>query len=127
MTHLAIKLAHHFPGAQWSLSGDDYAGLEWLDESPKPTEAEVEALPDPPPPPRVILAGWFKAALARLGHAPMVGAAVASQPLWKQELWKAATHVREDDADVVAIAGALNINLAAVFDEAERIRIETRG
>ncbi len=30
------------PGAQWVLRGDEYAGLEWLDEvQTKPTEAEV--------------------------------------------------------------------------------------
>jgi len=32
------------PGAQWSLSGDDYAGLEWLDEEQtQPTEEECIA------------------------------------------------------------------------------------
>jgi hypothetical protein len=32
------------PGAEWSLHGDNYAGLEWFDKSQsKPTEAEVNA------------------------------------------------------------------------------------
>lgn len=32
------------PGASWYLEGDEYAGLEWLDEEqPKPTAAEVAA------------------------------------------------------------------------------------
>jgi hypothetical protein len=31
------------PGAQWTLNGDDYAGLTWLDDSPKPTQAELDA------------------------------------------------------------------------------------
>ena len=31
------------PEAQWTLTGDDYAGLTWLDDSPKPTQAELEA------------------------------------------------------------------------------------
>lgn len=31
------------PGASWTLNGDDYAGLDWLDDSPKPTLAELEA------------------------------------------------------------------------------------
>jgi hypothetical protein len=32
------------PGAQWSLMGDDYSGLEWLDETQtKPTEKECLA------------------------------------------------------------------------------------
>ena len=30
------------PGAQWTLRGEDYSGLEWLDSSQtKPTETEV--------------------------------------------------------------------------------------
>jgi DNA-binding NarL/FixJ family response regulator len=32
-----------YPGTEWSLLGDTYEGLEWLDESPKPTEAELES------------------------------------------------------------------------------------
>ena len=32
------------PNAQWTLRGDDYAGLEWLDtEQTSPSWAEVEA------------------------------------------------------------------------------------
>jgi hypothetical protein len=30
------------PGAQWSLDGDDYAGLTWLDDSPKPTKKTLD-------------------------------------------------------------------------------------
>ena len=36
---LALK-----PGAQWTLNGQDYTGLEWLDSSQtKPTETEVNS------------------------------------------------------------------------------------
>jgi hypothetical protein len=31
-----------YPNTKWALSGTDYAGLEWLDETPKPTEAELK-------------------------------------------------------------------------------------
>lgn len=32
------------PGAQWVLRGDEYSGLEWLDQSQaQPTEAEIQA------------------------------------------------------------------------------------
>ena len=32
------------PGAQWTLNGSDYSGLEWLDSSQtKPTETEVNS------------------------------------------------------------------------------------
>ena len=37
-------LSRKFEGAEWSLNGDDYAGLTWLSESKQPTEKELEAL-----------------------------------------------------------------------------------
>ncbi len=37
-------LSRKFAGAEWSLNGDDYAGLTWLSESKQPTEKELEAL-----------------------------------------------------------------------------------
>jgi len=33
-----------YAGTEWVLNGDDYSGLTWLSDSPKPTEAELEAL-----------------------------------------------------------------------------------
>ena len=29
-------------GAQWTLNGEDYAGLTWLDDSPKPTKKTLD-------------------------------------------------------------------------------------
>lgn len=37
-------LTRKYPDAQWVLNGDDYSGLEWLDESPKPTKKALDAL-----------------------------------------------------------------------------------
>ena len=37
-------LERKYPSTQWALDGSDYSGLEWLDDSPKPTEKELEAL-----------------------------------------------------------------------------------
>jgi hypothetical protein len=37
-------LTKKYPSAEWSLSGDNYSGLEWLSDTPKPTEAELESL-----------------------------------------------------------------------------------
>jgi hypothetical protein len=34
----------NYPGTQWSLNGDSYEGLDWLDSTPKPTQAELDAL-----------------------------------------------------------------------------------
>jgi hypothetical protein len=30
------------PGTQWALEGNDYSGLIWLDESPKPTKKTLD-------------------------------------------------------------------------------------
>jgi hypothetical protein len=43
MTDYAAVLTAIRPGTQWTLDGDDYAGLTWLDDSPKPTQAELDA------------------------------------------------------------------------------------
>jgi hypothetical protein len=43
MTDYAAVLTAIRPGAIWSLDGDDYAGLTWLDDSPVPTKAECDA------------------------------------------------------------------------------------
>ena len=37
-------LTDKYASAQWSLDGDDYEGLTWLDDSPKPTKKALEAL-----------------------------------------------------------------------------------
>ena len=37
-------LTVNYVGKQWSLSGDSYDGLDWLDTSPKPTKAELDGL-----------------------------------------------------------------------------------
>jgi hypothetical protein len=44
MFDYALILAKNYVGKQWTLAGDFYEGLTWLDESPKPTQAELEAL-----------------------------------------------------------------------------------
>jgi hypothetical protein len=36
-------LSANYSGAQWTLNGDNYDGLTWLDETPKPTQAELDA------------------------------------------------------------------------------------
>jgi hypothetical protein len=43
MTDYALVLTFRYPGTEWSLLGDDYAGLTWLDDSPKPSQAELDA------------------------------------------------------------------------------------
>jgi hypothetical protein len=43
MTDYAVVLKRIRPGAQWSLNGDTFDGLTWLDESPAPTQEELDA------------------------------------------------------------------------------------
>ena len=42
MTDYPAVLAAIRPGAAWTLDGDDYAGLTWLDDSPKPTKKTLD-------------------------------------------------------------------------------------
>ena len=37
-------LTVNYPGKVWSLNGNSYEGIDWLDESPKPTQEELDAL-----------------------------------------------------------------------------------
>jgi hypothetical protein len=41
---IAKILEHKYGGTEWVLSGDDYSGLTWLSDSPKPTEKALKAL-----------------------------------------------------------------------------------
>lgn len=43
MTDYAAVLTANYPGSQWTLDGDEYAGLTWLSDTPKPTQAELDA------------------------------------------------------------------------------------
>ena len=44
MIDYTLILSTKYVGKIWALNGDGYDGLEWLDVSPKPTEAELDAL-----------------------------------------------------------------------------------
>ena len=43
MTDYAATLLHLRPGARWTLNGDDYDGLTWLDSGDAPTRDECDA------------------------------------------------------------------------------------
>ena len=43
MIDYAAVLTANYAGKQWSLVGDDYSGLTWLDSTSKPTQAELDA------------------------------------------------------------------------------------
>jgi hypothetical protein len=37
-------LSVNYVGSEWTLNGDSYDGLTWLSDTPKPTQAELDAL-----------------------------------------------------------------------------------
>ena len=41
---IAMILSRRYAGTEWTLNGDDYAGLTWLSEGTPPTEKQLEAL-----------------------------------------------------------------------------------
>ncbi len=43
MTDYAAVLTANYPGAQWSINGNDYDTLNWLNTSTAPTQAELDA------------------------------------------------------------------------------------
>ena len=43
MIDYALILNANYPGTQWALDGNTYDGLDWLDETPKPSQAELDA------------------------------------------------------------------------------------
>jgi hypothetical protein len=43
MTDYAAVLSSNYPDAEWTLNGDTYDGLTWLSDTPKPTQAELDA------------------------------------------------------------------------------------
>jgi hypothetical protein len=44
MIDYTLILATHYPSSQWTLSGNNYEGLTWLNDTPKPTQEELDAL-----------------------------------------------------------------------------------
>jgi hypothetical protein len=46
MIDYTLILNYKYQGSEWVLNGEDYAGLEWLSDSPKPSKATLDALWD---------------------------------------------------------------------------------
>lgn len=44
MIDYAAILSAKYAGSEWSLNNNDYATLEWYSSTPKPTQAELDAL-----------------------------------------------------------------------------------
>jgi hypothetical protein len=46
MIDYTLILRTHFNGSEWTLNGNDYAGLTWLSDTSKPTKKELDDLWD---------------------------------------------------------------------------------
>jgi hypothetical protein len=44
MIDYTLILSNNYVGSEWTLDGDSYDGLTWLSDTPKPTQAELDAL-----------------------------------------------------------------------------------
>jgi hypothetical protein len=44
MINYILILSENYANKKWTLDGNSYDGLIWLDESPKPTKSELDAL-----------------------------------------------------------------------------------
>lgn len=44
MIDYGLILSTNYVGAEWVLTGNSYDSLEWLSDTPKPTQAELDAL-----------------------------------------------------------------------------------
>lgn len=40
---IPLILTTNYVGTEWLLEGADYSGLTWLDDTPKPTESELQS------------------------------------------------------------------------------------
>lgn len=41
---IATILTRRYEGSEWTLDGDDYTGLTWLSDTPKPSKKTLEGL-----------------------------------------------------------------------------------
>lgn len=67
---------------------------------------------------------WLRAALAEIDMLDAVNSAVAAAGPIKQQIWDYATTIPQNNPDVVAIAGALGLNLPQLFERANQIKVE---
>ncbi|MHB1079818.1 MAG: hypothetical protein ACYC67_10465 [Prosthecobacter sp.] len=109
------------PGAKWSQTNDDYALLEWLDASDKPTLAEIEAAwvqLQNAPPASVSMRGMRFALLDAGLLQPLLDAIAgtmdAAQKLYMQTWWETSPSVERAHPVVAQLAAALNQTSAQV-------------
>ncbi len=43
MTNYSLVLSTNYLSFRWHMNGDEYAGIVWEDDAPKPTQAQLDA------------------------------------------------------------------------------------
>lgn len=121
------QLEHDKATLEWAAATGEDDWSRYLAAGLPPLAAIEQPVFEPPvlTPPGIHIA-WLRAALAEAGVLDDVNAAVAAAGPVKQQLWDYATTITRYDADVVAIADALSIDLDIIFARAAEIR-DTRG
>ena len=123
---LSLAIAHAYPSAEWSLSGNDYDNLVWHGPNPKPTLTELQAAWDSKPAPPVVVP--FRAlafALLNAGLYEQVKAAALATP--QGEIWWStaqSTTVQRDHPFVLALATAVGqtpAQIDAIFATAQTL------
>jgi hydroxyacyl-ACP dehydratase HTD2-like protein with hotdog domain len=106
---LSLAIAHAYPSAEWSLSGNDYDTLVWHGPGVKPTLVDLEAAWDARPQAPVVVS--FRALAFALLEAelyPQVKAAALATP--EGEIWwntAQSTTVQRDHPFVISLATAI--------------------
>lgn len=109
--NIVDALNSSWPGAQWTLNGDDLTGLVWNDTSvPRPTDDEISAAAASVPITVAIVSPrQARLALLSAGLLEQAEAAIRSGSKADQISWDYATEFRRDDPLLVSIGSALNL------------------
>lgn len=130
MTDIAVTLTNAWPGAQWSLRGNDYATLEWHGPGEKPTLEELEAAwPNAQRSLVVVSMVALRLTLIEADLEPQILAAIAGIPDAKQKAaatawWQTAQTVRRMHPLVIQLATAIgktDAEIDAIFASAKQL------
>lgn len=129
MATIGDILARKWPGAEWTLSEDDYASLSWLSEGEAPAEQDIRAFSDEVDEimrreRMVVTPMQFLLALDGAGLLDACEAAVASAPRPVQITWNHAVLFERNSPLIAQFAAQLEItpeDVDAVFEAAAQI------
>jgi hypothetical protein len=126
------KIQYLVPDAEFVLIGNTYEGLEWLDERPKPTLEEIQAITDE----EVELAQWrstfktdlykLKIVLDTMGDLEAVEGIISQQPKGVQLAWDNANSIRRNSPTVAGLAQAMEYSdeqLDTIFKQADEVEL----